>query len=192
MTTFKHRAVITTCLAIALLLGAAGSTLAADEPAPQEPVKFRVTGLFIPERVDDFQTLMRDYPDVKLVGVDYDTAEASFRFDPKTAFPGTKPTQIAERFDQLLRQKTRGSFGIRPLCEVPREKLKFVEIPILGLDCKACSFGAYDAICRLDGVERATASFHDGRVTAWIDPDKTDRATLEAALVKRRVTLKQP
>jgi hypothetical protein len=39
-------------------------------------------------------------------------------------------------------------------------------------------------------VERATASFREGLVTALIDPDKIDRAKLEAALVKRGVQLK--
>jgi hypothetical protein len=39
-------------------------------------------------------------------------------------------------------------------------------------------------------VERATASFREGRVTALIDPQKTDRAKLKAALQRRGVTVK--
>ena len=65
-----------------------------------------------------------------------------------------------------------------------------VEIPVVGLDCKACCLAAYEAIYKLEGVERATASFKDGLVTAWIDSEKTDRTKLEAALKQRNVTLK--
>ena len=67
------------------------------------------------------------------------------------------------------------------------EKLTLVEIPVVGLDCKACCLGAYEAIYRLEGVEQATASFKDGLVTAWIDASKTDRAQLETALKQRGV-----
>ena len=48
---------------------------------------------------------------------------------------------------------------------------------------------AYEAVYKLDGVERATASFREGRVTALIDPSKTDRKALEDALKKRGVSL---
>ena len=44
---------------------------------------------------------------------------------------------------------------------------------------------AYEAVANIDGVEQATASFKDGRVTALIDPTKTDRAKLEDALKKK-------
>ena len=67
-----------------------------------------------------------------------------------------------------------------------------IEISVAGLDCKACCLAAYEAIYRLEGVEMATASFHEGRVTALTDPEKTDRARLEAALKQRGVTLKMP
>lgn len=191
MPMFNPNAIVLATFAVALSLGGIDRASAA-EPTRPTTVKFRVTGLFIPERIADFRAAMLDYPDVKLLDVDFDTNEASFLFDPKIAFPGTRPMQIAERFDLLLRRQTRGAFGIRPLCEVPREQLKFIEIPIIGLDCQACSLGAYDAIARLEGVEQATASFHDGLVTAWIDTAKTTQAEIEATLVKRRVTLKKP
>ncbi|HTU22227.1 MAG TPA: hypothetical protein VMG10_29580 [Gemmataceae bacterium] len=45
---------------------------------------------------------------------------------------------------------------------------------------------------RIDGFETATASFREGRMTALIDPAKTNRATLEAALKKRGVDVKAP
>jgi hypothetical protein len=65
-----------------------------------------------------------------------------------------------------------------------------VEIPVVGLDCKACCLAAYEAIYRLDGVEQATASFQVGLVTAWIDPAQTNQALLEEALRKKEVALK--
>jgi cation transport ATPase len=92
----------------------------------------------------------------------------------------------------LLRSASRSTFGIKPLRSIPLEKLRLIEIPVAGLDCKACSLGAYEAIYRLDGVERATASFREGRVMALIDPEKMDRARLEAALKKRGVEVKSP
>ena len=64
-------------------------------------------------------------------------------------------------------------------------------MPIAGLDCKGCSYAAYLAVYKIEGVENATASFKEELVTAWIDPSKTDRATLEEALAKRDVTLKE-
>ena len=49
-----------------------------------------------------------------------------------------------------------------------------------------------EAIYKIEGVEYATASFKEGRVTALIDPGKTERAVLEAALKKKGVELKTP
>ena len=40
------------------------------------------------------------------------------------------------------------------------------------------------------GVEMATASFKEGRVTALINPEKIDRVELETALKQRGVQLK--
>jgi hypothetical protein len=72
------------------------------------------------------------------------------------------------------------------------DTLKLIEIPVAGLDCKACCLAAYESIYKLDGVERATASFREGRVTALVDPEKIDRSKLEDALKKRGVQLKAP
>lgn len=73
--------------------------------------------------------------------------------------------------------------------EKPREKLQFVEIRVVGLDCLACGLGAYEAVQNVEGVETATASFKTGLVTAWIDPEKTDRSKLEEALKQRGVEI---
>jgi hypothetical protein len=52
------------------------------------------------------------------------------------------------------------------------------------LNCRA-----YEPIYRLEGVERATASFKEGRVTAVIDPEETSREKLETAVKQRGVQL---
>jgi hypothetical protein len=174
------------------LLLAATPTWGEDQNPAVTTVRYRVTGLFQPDRTDDLREELKQWPEVTLVSVDYKTAEAEFSFEMAKVFPGTKPAQLTEQFDNRLRNLSRGTFGIRALPTVPRDKWQVVEIPIVGLDCKGCSLGAYDAVFRLKGVEQATASFKDGLVTAWINPDETDRAKLEEALKQRRVTLKQP
>jgi copper chaperone CopZ len=105
-------------------------------------------------------------------------------------FPGAKPEQYVERLDQKLRQTSQGTFGAKPPSTLPREKLQFLEIGVLGLDCHACSLAAYEAVAKLPGVEQATASFRDGLVTAWIDPAQTSREKLEEALKQKGAELK--
>ena len=105
------------------------------------------------------------------------------------AFKGVKPDKIVESFDQKVRAASNYTLGIQPLCPTPREQLTRIEIPVVGLDCKACCLAAYEAIFKIDGVAQATASFKEGRITALIDPAKTDRAALEAALKKKNVKL---
>jgi hypothetical protein len=167
-------------------------TCAIADDAELPIVKHQITGLFCPEREKDlreiFETKLVDY---KLVSIDYKNAEASFRYDPVKVFPGAKPEQIVERFDNQLRDATKHTFGVKPLRITPLEKLKLVEIPIVGLDCKACCLAAYEGVYKLKGVETATASFKEGKITALIDPEQTDQATLEMALKQRGVELKK-
>ena len=160
--------------------------------AGAETVKHQVTGLFSTEREQDLREAVEKIPEVKLVRIDFKNAEAEFEYDPAKAFPGVKPEQVLQRLDSLLKTASNHTFGIKPLRKLPLEKLRLIEIPVAGLDCKACCLAAYEAVFRLEGVERATASFREGRVTALIDPEKTDRARLEAALNKRGVQVKQP
>src|ERR1043166_8955086 len=143
-----------------------------------QPVKHQVTGLFMPEREQDLREAVAKMTDVKLVSIDYKNAEATF--DYEIAKFG-KPDQAIAKLDGMLKTASNHTFGIKPLRTTPMEKLKLIEISVAGLDCKACSLAAYEAVYKLDGVERATASFRDGRVIALIDGSKTDRATLEAA-----------
>jgi len=160
-----------------------------DEPVV-EHVKFQVTGLFMPGREADLRAAFEKLPLIKIVDIDYANAEATFAFAPKLAFPTTKREQIVTQFDNQVRQATSGTFGIKPLRTIPREKLQWIQIPVGGCDCKACSLAAYESVFKLEGVEQATASFRAGLVTALIDPTKTDRATLEAALKKRGVEVR--
>lgn len=167
-------------------------SLAQAEAELPRPHRHQVSGLFAVERVPDLTIAMRDIPGIELVDVDFKSAEATFLYDSAIVFPGAKPEQIVERFDQTLRQASNHTFGIKPLRTMPLEKLKRVEIRVGGLDCKACSFGAYEAVWRLPGVETATASFKLGLVTALIDPEKIDQTELEMALKQRGVEVKAP
>jgi copper chaperone CopZ len=177
----------------AIVVGFAAVSLAsADETTPTYPTRFRVTGLFQPDREDDLRTIFEKLPELRLVAIDFEKAEATVEYDPKSAFPGAKPEQVTERLDQKVRSASNSTFGIRPLSAVPRDKLVKIEIPVLGLDCKACSFAAYKAVAEIEGVEQARASFKDGRVTAWIDESKTSRAALEQSLKQREVIVNPP
>ncbi len=156
------------------------------------PIKHQVTGLFMKEREQDLREAVQMIPNVKLVSIDFPNAEATFEYDPAVAFPGTRPEQAIQRLDNLLKSASNRTFGIKPLRSVPLARLRLIEIRVAGLDCKACCLAAYESVYQLEGVECATASFREGRVTALIDPGKTDRAKLEAALKKRGVQVLSP
>jgi copper chaperone CopZ len=160
-------------------------------PEPQA-VKYQITGLFSTDRQQDLREAFAQIPQIKLVDIDYRNAEVAVQFDPAKAFPNTRPEEVLPKLDGLLKSASNHTFGVKVLGTTPLEKLKLIEIPVAGLDCKACCLAAYEAICKLEGVERATASFREGRVTALIDPEKTDRAKLESALKKLGVQLKAP
>ena len=164
------------------------SPAAAEEP---KLIKHQITGLFAPDREKDLRDVFEQkLPQFKLVSIDFKNAEASFDYDPTKIFPGAKPEQIIERFDNKLRNATRHTFGAKPLRTIEKDKLKLVEIPIVGLDCKACSFAVYEMVYRLKGVEQATASFKEGKLTALIDPEKIDRTEIEMTLKQRGVQIK--
>jgi copper chaperone CopZ len=97
-----------------------------------------------------------------------------------------------ELVNDKVRAATGHTFGVKPRREIARDRLQQVVIPASGCDCKACCLAAYESVASLDGVYQATATFKDGRITALIDPAKTDRAKLEDALRKRGVDLGKP
>lgn len=174
-----------------LLILLSAACLAEDKPSQPRQIKHRVTGLFSPEREKDLRDVVSKLPDVKLVSVDFKYAEATFEYDPDKLLNKPKPEEIPQRLNDMLRPLSNHTFGIESLFTTPKEKLQKIEIPVIGLDCKACCLAAYEIIYKIDGVEQATASFKDGLVTALIVPDKTNRRALEEALKNRGVTLKE-
>ena len=175
----------------AILLGLL-AMLPAERSSEVQSVKHRVTGLFSREREDDLREAVKRMKDVTLVSIDFDTAEVVFSYDPAKLFPQTKEKDLLERFDNLLKTNSSHTFGVWPLCATPKDKLTRLEIPVVGLDCKGCCLAAYETVSKIDGVEQATASFKEGRVTALVDSTKTNRTALEEALKKRGVALKSP
>jgi copper chaperone CopZ len=161
-------------------------------PVSAQPIKHQITGLFSVEREQDLREAFAKIPEIKLVGINFKNAEATLDYEPAKVFPKAKADQVLQKLDAMLKTASNHTFGIKPLRTVPVDKLKLITIPVAGLDCKACCLAAYEAIYKLDGVEQATASFREGRVTALIDPAKTDRAKVEDALKKRGVQLKGP
>lgn len=180
-----------------LLAALLAGTVSAQEKAKDNPAKavqatYRLVGLFSADREKDLRAAFEDIEDVTLVGVSFDEAEVTVEFVPAKAFPGAKPEQVLERFDQKLRTATRSTFSVKPRRTIARDKLEAIVIPAAGLDCKACCLAAYEAVAVIDGVYHATASFKEGRVTALIDPAKTDKSKLEEALRKKNVALGKP
>jgi hypothetical protein len=131
-------------------------------------------------------------PDLKLIRIDFESAEATFSDDPAVALKGVKPDKIVENFDQRLRSASNHTFGIQPLITTPKDKLTRLEISVGGLDCKACCLAAYEALYKIEGVAQDAVLFKEGRIQTWIDPEKTNRAALEEALKKVGVQLKAP
>lgn len=170
---------------LAVLLAATALT-AEERPASPQEFKHRVTGLFQPDRIEDLRRLVAELPGVTLVSVDFKSAEAVFSYDA-AKLGGGKPENALEQLGNLVRNASRSTFGIKPLSALPREKLTPVEISVFGLDCKACALVAYEAVAKIEGVEQATASFKEGRVTALIDGTKTSRESLVEELKKARV-----
>jgi len=166
--------------AAVMLLGFAGP----------ETFTYRVTGLWDQAREAELKETVARIEGVALVGVDFDTSEIRLSYDRTKVFQRAKPKEVLERLDNWFRQNSSHTFGIRPVCTTPKEKLKRIEIGVLGLDCKGCCLALYESVSKIDGVEQATASFKEGRLTALIDPEKTSREALEEALKKRNVTLK--
>lgn len=161
-----------------LLVFTAACALAGDAKPPTTAT-FKILGLCYPERVEDLRAVIRTREDIVLVNVDYEHAQATFTFD--------RSKVSSESIGNVIGSK---GFGIRPESLVPAERLARVDIGVIGLDCKGCALGTYNAIGSIDGVERATVNYKEGLVTAFIDSSKTSQPVLEEALKKAGVTLK--
>jgi hypothetical protein len=177
-------------LPLAVMWIAAEARGADEKPADPVSVKYRIVGLFSPERQEDLRQAAKKMVDVTLVDVDYAAGEVTLSYDPAKMLKGAKPEQVQNHLENLLKNASNHTFGLKPLCALPREKLQRVEIAVGVLDCKACGYGLYLAVMNVPGVEQALADYKQGLVTAWIDPEKTDRSKLVEALKKREVRLR--
>ena len=175
-------------IAVLLFYSAIG---AQPKPEPKlEQRTYRVTGLFSPDREKVLRASFQELaPEFKLLAVNFDEAEVTIEFSPMKQWPNQKPERVTELLNDKVRSVTHSTFGIKPRREVARDKLTQIVIPATGLDCQACCLAAYEAIAAIDGVYQATASFKDGKITARIDPTKTNQSQLEAALKKKGVDL---
>ena len=166
--------------------------------AQEQTGTYRLIGLSAAEREADLREVMQAVPDVALVSLDAAKAEVTLRYDPDKFFPPTKVKQppasdkITERLNSLIGGASKNTFGLTARSTVPADKLTKVEILIGVLDCKGCRYAAYQAVAKLDGVERVTVSSTPHAIIAWIDATKTKREALEDALKKARVELKSP
>ena len=189
----RHLRSIGSLLLAPLLLTGTVPCVAQDKPAQPHLATHRITGLFAPDRETDLRRALEQLPEVELISLNFDHAEATFRYDPAKAFPGTKPDDIAKRFNEKLRSASSHTLGVQHLDPaIAKDQLVRIEIPVAGLDCRACSLAAYEIVAKIDGVYQATASFKEGRITALFDSTKTDRAALITALIKRNVTVPAP
>ncbi len=186
--TFRRQILTIACLG---LLANARPAFAQDAAPETQAHKHQITGLFMPEREEDLRKVFEKLSEFKLVSIDFSNAEISLEYDSAKVWPGTQPEKQVERLDEMLRNSSRGTFGAKPLRSRPLEELKRIEIPVVGLDCKGCSYAAYLLVFKLPGVECATASFKEGKVTALIDPELTDQSKLEDALKKGGVERSQ-
>jgi hypothetical protein len=164
-------------------------------PLHADESKHRIIGLSEPSREQDLREQVKTMPEVELAAFNFDTAEVTFRYDVAkliTNYNAKKPPTpeaITKRLEDLLRAASNGAFLLAPLTTLPADKLQKVEIQCGLLDCKGCRYGAYIAAAKLEGVEHATVN-ESALLTILIDPAKTNREALEAALKKARVELK--
>jgi hypothetical protein len=156
--------------------------------AAEQPVEYSVRGLFQPDRKLALLNAAKALENCRLIGVDYDSARATFTYDDEAqGFKKAKPEQVLQQIDTQIRKLTNQTFTLLQPVAPPEAGLKRIDFAIEGLDCLGCSFGAYSAVAAQEGVERATASFHEGRLTAFIDPSKTSREALLEVLKKKEI-----
>ncbi len=163
-------------------------SLSVTAVAAEQTVEYSVRGLFQPDRKVVLLNAAKALENCRLVGVDYETARATFTYDDEAqGFKKAKPEQILQQIDTQVRKLTNRTFTLLQPGAPPEAGLKRIDFAIEGLDCVGCSFGAYSALATQEGVERATASFHEGSLTAFIDPSKTSREALLEVLKKKEI-----
>jgi len=166
-----------------------------DKPTESSPDKFRIVGLFSREREVDLQKAVALMPGVKLASVDFDSAEVTLQYDLQKLFPESKSDQafpakqVLEQLDNALRKTSNSTFTLHLPLATAKAQLVPVELTVGVLDCKGCCLAVYEIVAKIEGVERATVAGKTGLVVAWIHPEKTNRAALEAALMKSSIPL---
>lgn len=156
--------------------------------AAEQSVHYSVRGLFQPDRKAVLINATKALENCRLVGVDYDTARATFTYDDEAkGFKKAKPEQILQQIDNQVRKMTNYTFTLVQPGALPEAELKRIDFTVEGLDCLGCSYGAYNTVATLEGVERATANFHDGKLIVFIDPAKTSRKVLAEVLKKKEI-----
>lgn len=175
-------------LMLSLVLSIVAASRAEEKPVETVSVKFRVIGMFSPDRETDLRQAAAKMKDYTLAAVDYANSEATFSYAAAKIPKNAKPDRVQNEIDTQLKEASNHLFGILPLI-ANREKLTRVEIHVGILDCKACAYGVYLTVTGVAGVEQATVA-RDGLVLAWIDAEKTNRAALIAMLKMREITVK--
>ncbi|HEV7282994.1 MAG TPA: heavy metal-associated domain-containing protein [Pirellulaceae bacterium] len=169
----------------------ASSLFSEEPPARVEPrtVRVRALGLFSPDREQALREAVASLEEASLKDVDYETAHATFEIRPDKPWKDVHAEKLPERIDQALKQASRSIFGAAAASETPSERLEEIEIAAGGCVCRACELAAYEAVAKVEGVERATVSFGESRIAVRFDREKTNRAALEEALQQRGVKL---
>ena len=160
-------------------------------PAEEVERSYKVTSFFMPEREAAIREAFESaHEGLKVKALDFKTSTITLQFAPNLVVPRAGKnldTQLAT-LNQMIRGQTKGLIAISELPSHDTELLE-VTIPVAGLDCIGCSYAAYDAVQKLEGVEYCIASFKEGRVFCRYDSTKTDPRKMEAALLKLRITL---
>ncbi|MEY4568321.1 MAG: hypothetical protein RLY14_3291, partial [Planctomycetota bacterium] len=113
----------------------------------EHPMKWRVIGLFTPERIDSFRMVLEQFPEVRLQLIDFEHAEATLRIaSDSDLFRNANAEQITERLNNQVRHLSSSLFSLRPLGDISHDKLERIEFKIIGLDCHACSLAVHDIL----------------------------------------------
>jgi mercuric ion binding protein len=183
----------TIAFALSLLFIVPPTAGGAGEPtavaAESRVVRVRILGLFSPARVEALREAFGSIEDAALKKIDYETAHATFEIRSDKAWKDVPAEKLPERIDQALRQASRSTFSAAPASETPPDRLEEAAIAAGGCACRACELAAYEAVAKVEGVERATVSFAESSIVVRFDRERTNRPAIEEALKKRGVTL---
>jgi copper chaperone CopZ len=162
--------------------------IAADAPK----FRCRLVGLFTPQREGAFRNLLASIPGVAIDSLDTHSAEAVIQYTPESPlFGNASEADVLARLSEQLRNRSEGLFSLKPVGDLPHEQLQQASFPIVGLDCDACSLAVHDILVQVEGVVHATASFGEGKATAWFDPNAVTAERLLTVLTERGVTVRQ-